>query len=64
MKKELMLIFVFIVLTMTGCGQATDSLKGKWIATTDNQNIYQIDKDGNTKGGKEDYVLECDGNGK
>ena len=64
MKKEIMLIFVFMVLAMTGCSQTTDSLNGKWIATTDNQKIYQIDKNGNINGGKEDYILECDGNGK
>ncbi len=41
----------------------SDDLKGKWIATIENQNIYQIDGNNESIGGKEDYILECDGKG-
>ncbi len=62
MKKILLcLLCGTILLGVTGCG--SDSLNGKWIATTENQNIYQINEDGDELGGKEDYILECDGNG-
>ena len=62
MKKIfLCLLCGVLLLGVTGCG--SDSLNGKWIATTENQNIYQINEDGDAFGGKEDYILECDGNG-
>lgn len=53
----------FLILAITGCTKNFDILKGEWIATTDNQNIYQTDGDENKIGGKEDYMLECDGKG-
>ena len=56
------MLSVSLLIGITGCGTSA-SLKGKWIATTENQNIYQIDEDGDELGGKEDYILECDGNG-
>lgn len=63
MKKIfLCLLFVSLLISVTWCG-TNDLLKGKWIATTKNQNIYQINEDGDAFGGKEDYILECDGNG-
>ena len=63
MKKIfLCLLGVSLLIGITGCG-TSDSLNGKWIATTENQNIYQVNEDGDELGGKEDYILECDGNG-
>lgn len=53
----------FLILGITGCRKNFDVLKGKWIATTENQKIYQINENGDKIGGKEEYVLECDGNG-
>ena len=53
----------FLSLGINGCVKDFDVLKGKWIATIENQNIYQINKNGKTVGGKEDYILDCDGNG-
>ena len=60
-KLFLCLLSVSLLIVITGCGTSA-SLKGKWIATTENQNIYQIDEDGDELGGKEDYILECDCN--
>ena len=64
MKKKIsfcLLCGVFLI-AITGCGN-NDLLNGRWIATTENQNIYQVNEDGSELGGKEDYILECDGNG-
>ena len=61
-KLFLCLLSVSLLIGITGCGTSA-SLKGKWIATTENQNIYQVNEDGDELGGKEDYILECDGNG-
>ena len=61
-KLFLCLLSVSLLIGITGCGTSA-SLKGKWIATTENQNVYQIDEDGDELGGKGDYILECDGNG-
>ena len=36
-----------------------DLLIGMWVATPDNQNVYQIGADNETRGGIEDYYLEC-----
>lgn len=60
MKKVVSSVLVIISLFMiTGCKkeESYDVLKGKWIATTENQRIYE------TSGGEEDYYLECDGKG-
>ena len=64
MKRKLIILTVGITLLgITGCSNNKDILEGKWIAKTENQKIYQINKDGDTTGGKEDYILECDGKG-
>lgn len=63
LKIKTILIYGILILGITGCGKNHDVLKGEWIATIDNQNIYQIDGDGNKIGGKEDYILECNGKG-
>ena len=66
MKKVIIsLIIIITSILMTGCSDNKsndDILKGSWIATIENQRVYQIDSN-KTKGGKEDYFLECDGNG-
>ena len=53
-----------MVLGLVGCGKELDKLHGEWTATIENQNVYQIDGSGNKVGGKEEYLLECDGKGK
>ena len=68
MKKIVIsLVIVAITILMTGCivkKNNNDILKGNWIVTIENQRVYQIGSNNETKGGKEDYYLECDGNGK
>ena len=64
MKRKLIVLAIGITLLgITGCSNNKDILEGKWIAKTENQKIYQINKDGDTTGGKEDYILECNGKG-
>ncbi|MBQ6286017.1 MAG: hypothetical protein IJK67_06920 [Bacilli bacterium] len=68
MKKQILgiLLIGILVIGLTGCSNEKnkyDSLKGDWIATTENQNVYQTGANGETSGGKEDYILKCDGNG-
>ncbi len=63
-KIRKILIYVVMLFIVTGCAQKFDNLKGKWIATPSNQNVYLRDQDGNKMGGKKDYILECDGKGK
>lgn len=63
MKMRTILAYGFIILMITGCGTEFDTLKGKWIATIENQNIYQVAGNNENIGGKEDYILECDGKG-
>lgn len=62
-KTITILTYGFLILAITGCDKNFDILQGEWIATTDNQNIYQTDENRNKIGGKEDYILECDGKG-
>ena len=38
--------------------KSKDKIQGKWIANKENQNVYQISPN-KTRGGKEDYYLEC-----
>lgn len=67
MKKRIISILIIVVtILMTGCNikkNKSDILKGSWIATIENQRVYQIGPNNETKGGKEDYFLECDGTG-
>ena len=64
MKKTIKILSCGVmVLGLVGCGKELDKLHGEWTATIENQNIYQIDGSGNKVGGKEEYVLECDGKG-
>lgn len=57
------LLYIIMIIGITGCNNNFDSLKGTWIANTDDQIILQINGDGDTIGGNEDYILECDGKG-
>ena len=69
MKKKVLLSLLVIIglFSIIGCRNNKkdkyDILKGTWKATPENQYVVQIDSDGNTFGGKEDYLLKCDGNG-
>ncbi|MBQ3307513.1 MAG: hypothetical protein IJG68_04900 [Bacilli bacterium] len=67
MKKKIIgLLMIITIILVTGCSNEKndyDSLKGNWKATTENQNIYQTGANGETSGGKEDYILKCDGKG-
>lgn len=67
MKKTILYIILGILLIFIIAfiifSKKNDKLKGKWIATPNNQNIYQINKNEYT-GGNIDYILECDGKGK
>lgn len=64
MKIKVILVCGVLLLGVSGCGKRYDSLKGKWIASTKNQYVAQVDGEGNTVGGKKDYILELDGMGK
>ena len=61
MKKAIFSLFIISLFIITGCKNKEDVLKGKWIATTDNQRIHEFED--YTTGGEEDYYLECDGKG-
>lgn len=66
MKKiTISIIIIITIILINGCRfkKNSDILKGKWLATPKNQRVYQIGPNNETKGGKEDYYLECDGNG-
>lgn len=65
MKKTIFAILLcgVMILGITGCKKKSDILKGKWIATIENQRVFMINENGDTLGGNEDYILECDGNG-
>lgn len=65
-KKYIYLLVIFAILLVTGCSNEKnkfDLLKGDWKASPENQKVYKIGSDGETSGGKEDYILKCDGNG-
>ena len=66
MKKKIIysLLVVIGLFMITGCKNSQDEydvLKGKWKAIPENQNIFEYL--GEIVGGREDYFLECDGNG-
>ena len=68
MKNNILklLAISFIFLTIVGCNKKEkeineNTIKGKWIATTENQNQY-IKKGKEKYGGKNDYYLECTNN--
>ena len=68
MKKIVITLMIVSVIILTivfiAKKNSHDILKGNWIATVENQRIHQIGPNNGTRGGKEDYYLECDGNGK
>lgn len=64
MKRRIFIIilFLFIATTLTGCGTKKDELYGKWIAKPEDQLVFYINaKD--SVGGKEDYILDINGKG-
>ena len=64
MKRRIFIIilFLFIAITLTGCGTKKDELYGKWIAKPEDQLVFYTNaKD--TVGGREDYILDIDGKG-
>ncbi len=71
MKKSLLIYLLVITLLFIGCGKTNDKeekieydiLKGKWIASIENQNVYQTGPNVETNSGIEEYILECDGEG-
>ena len=66
MKKKIVISLLLVIglFLITGCNndEELDALKGKWKASIEHQNVYQVD-DAETIGGKDDYILECDGKG-
>lgn len=64
MKRRIFIIilFLFIAITLTGCGTKKDELYGKWIAKPEDQLVFYTNaKD--TVGGRKDYILDIDGKG-
>ena len=53
-----LLIIVALIIT-TGCNNKYDIWKGIWIASIENQRVYEEDN----VGGIEDYYLKCNGKG-
>lgn len=58
--KKIFCLFL-IMCFISGCS-SEDSLKGKWKASIENQKVYNF-SDGTSRGGVEEYILECDGKG-
>ena len=58
MKRRIFIIilFLFIAITLTGCGAKKDELYGKWIAKPENQLVFYVNAK-ETVGGKENYTL-------
>lgn len=67
-KKIFIIIFAFfMVITITGCDtkekKEYDVLRGQWKASIEHQNVYQTGPNEERIGGKEEYILNFDGNG-
>ncbi len=63
MKRVFLLINLFFLLLLVTACDKSDDLKGNWSAKKEDQIKMMLNNKGDTFGGNEDYLLECDGKG-